>query len=81
MLNAFIDLDYFLKKLDSANIHYALNRFRDGFIAVEITVPGERWEVEFSENGTVEIEIFKSNGKIHSEEILEELFTRFSDEI
>jgi len=27
---------------------------------VEIAVPGERWEVEFFEDGTVETEIFRA---------------------
>ena len=29
---------------------------------VEVVVPGERWEVEFLQDGTVDVEVFKSDG-------------------
>ena len=49
---------------------------------VMVTVPGERWEVEFYEDGTVEIETFKSTGEIYSDSEdskLKELFVLFTD--
>ena len=49
---------------------------------IEITVPGERWEIEFVDYGEdvqVEIERFVSNGQIDDEAALDELFARFSD--
>jgi hypothetical protein len=45
---------------------------------VTVNVPGERWEVEFMDEGTVEIERF-SEGVLHGEELIAELFARFSD--
>lgn len=44
-----------------------------------ITVPGERWEVEFLGDGSVEAECFASSGEIVGEEALRELLTRFSE--
>lgn len=49
-----------------------------------ITVPGERWEVDFLyENGDVcsdiWVERFKSNGTLSGESELETLFRDFSD--
>ena len=41
---------------------------------VEIAVPGERWEVEFFADGTVEVERFVSEGGICGESELEKLF-------
>ena len=33
-------------------------------VMVEIAIPGERWEVEFEDDGSIEIEIFKGDGEI-----------------
>lgn len=46
---------------------------------VQIAVPGDRWEVEFMVDGSVEVERFHSNGQIAGSAALEELFARFSD--
>ncbi len=68
----------FLERLDEANIYYRLNKVRDT-IMVEISVPGERWEVEYMLDGTIEVERFISTGDINDEHSLEYLFERFSD--
>lgn len=68
----------FLNKLETNKIFYSLSKIRDS-ILVSAVVPGERWEVEFMINGNVEIERFISNGEIHDETVLEELFKKFSD--
>jgi len=66
----------FLNNLEKRNIHYNLEHNRDDFIMVNVAVPGERWEVEFSEDGKVEIEIFKnSTGVFDDENLLEKLFS------
>jgi hypothetical protein len=46
---------------------------------VEIAVPGQRWEVEFMEDGSIEIEKFISSGQIFDGKEIEELFSEFSD--
>ena len=66
----------FLNELEAKKIYYKLNKVRDA-IMVEIAVPGERWEVEFFDDGTVEIEKFISSGKIFGEKEFETLFERF----
>jgi hypothetical protein len=71
-----------LKRLDEAKIFYRLGQSREDALMVEVTVPGERWEIEFVDYGDevqVEIERFVSNGHIDDETALEELFARFSD--
>lgn len=68
----------FLNRLESSKIYYTLNKVRDS-ILVEVVVPGERWEVEFFENGTVEIEKFLSNGQLYREEEIEKLIANFRD--
>ena len=46
---------------------------------VMIAVPGERWEVEFFANCSVEVEVFRSVNGVVGEEELERLFRDFSD--
>ena len=76
----FRTLTTFLKQLEHANIHYTLACHRDDAIMVLITVPGERWEVEFLGDGSVEVERFISNGEICGEEVLHELLTSNADQ-
>lgn len=68
----------FLTKLEDLKIYYKLNKVRNA-IMVEIAVPGERWEVEFMEDNTVQIERYKSDGIIKDESELEVLFKDFAD--
>jgi hypothetical protein len=60
----------FLVKLENAKVTYRLSHFRAETIAVELAVPGERWEVEFFADGTVEVERFRSNGDVSADESL-----------
>jgi hypothetical protein len=76
----FRKLTIFLKQLEQEHIHYTLASHRDGAIMVLVTVPGERWEIEFFEDGSVEVERFISNGEIYGEETLHELFTRYAEQ-
>jgi hypothetical protein len=46
---------------------------------VIVAVPGERWEIEFLSDGSVEVEKFFSNGEIAGEEVLSELCDRYSE--
>lgn len=69
----------FLNKLESSNIFYKLNKIRDEAIMVEIAVPGQRWEVEFMKDGTVEIEKFISDGIFYDVNEIETLIKDFRD--
>jgi hypothetical protein len=48
----------------SLNAHQVsqLDLMRDGAIMVRLAVPGQRWEVEFIDDGSVELECFESFG-------------------
>jgi hypothetical protein len=76
----FHKLTRLLKQLEHGHMHYTLASHRDDAIMVCVTVPGERWEIEFLGDGSVEIERFISNGEICGEEALSELLTRYVDE-
>jgi hypothetical protein len=73
----------FLEDLDRRQIHYELACHRPRMLMVKVAVPGERWEVEFSEHGQVEFEGFRSTegviGRSHWSALTAEL-DRFSDQ-
>jgi len=76
----FNSLTTFLNKLEQKSISYTLAHNRDEAITVFVATPGERWEIEFLGDGSVEIEKFTSNGEIYGKNILSELFARYSDQ-
>src|SRR5258707_13448490 len=79
--NTFGQILELLRQLDQAKIAHRLGQIRDDALLIEVDVPGERWEIEFVDYGDevhVEIERFRSNGKIGDEALLEELFARYS---
>ena len=76
----FDKLTTFLQQLEHGHIHYTLASHRDDAIMVCVTVPGERWEIEFLGDGSVEVERFISNGEIYGEEALSELLTQYRDQ-
>lgn len=63
----------FLRDLEEKNIYFKLNHIRNS-ILVEIAIPGERWEVEFMDDDTIEVEKFITEGVIHDHNILKNLF-------
>jgi len=77
--DTFTRLTAFLQSLERGKIHYTLQSCRDEAIMVLVTVPGERWEVEFLADGSVEVERFISDGEIYGEDTLGELFTKYTD--
>jgi len=69
----------FLNSLRDGKIFYRLSQHRDDAIMVEVAVPGERWEVEFLEDGTVEAETFRSDGEIRGESALDALIAKHAE--
>lgn len=74
-----ITLTNLLDRLDEADIHYTLSSLREAAVMVSVSIPGERWEVEFMSDGEVEVEIFSTDGEIHDESMFDELFERNAD--
>jgi hypothetical protein len=69
----------FLRRLEENALSYSLEHNREDAIMVLVAIPGERWEIEFFQDGKVEIEIFGSSGKIYDRGMIEQLFERHSD--
>ncbi len=70
----------FLRRLEDAKISHQLADYREEAVSVIVRAPGEYWEVDFLEDGEVEVERFRSNGHIDEESALTELFQLCSDE-
>ena len=68
-----------LNKLEENSVFYKLNKVRNEAIMVEVAVPGQRWEIEFVEDGTVDIEKFISDKDMYDVNELETLFKKFGD--
>ena len=68
----------FLDLLESRKIYFTLSRIRDS-VLVEVSVPGERWEVEFFADGSIQVEKFKSEGIIYDSSELNVLFAEHSN--
>ena len=79
MITSELKLLEFLDGLRRGKIYYLLSQHRVDAIMVEIAVPGERWQVEFLEDGTIEAEVFRSSGNIEGAEAVMELMTKYSD--
>ena len=74
----YTELHSFLNRLDEQKVYYTLCHHRDEAIMVKVDVPGERWEVEFMSDGTVEVERFRSSGDITGASALDVLFAEFA---
>jgi len=77
VINPLTKLLVFLDKLEEQKIWYRLAHIRDSIMVIT-AIPGERWEIEFFEDGHVEVERFISPGKIEDEDILSVLMDKGS---
>lgn len=64
----------FLKRLKEEGVYYTLRISRPYAIMVQVEIPGEKWEIEFLQDGSVEVEIFRSDGEILDDSAIERLF-------
>ena len=63
-----------LAQLDERGASYTLRRTRtDGVVSVDVVVPGSRWEIDYLDDGTIDVEVFRSDGTIHDESALQHL--------
>jgi len=76
----FNSLVAFLNQLEQQCISYTLAHNREEAIMVLVAVPGERWEIEFLSDGSVEVEKFISTGEIYGAQSLSELFARYANQ-
>ena len=79
MKSSFEKLTSILQRLKASKIHYSLEHVREGMIMITATVPGQRWEIEVSSEGDIELEVFISSGTIFDGSQLYKLISDFSD--
>jgi hypothetical protein len=75
-LKALLDI---LDRLKRSQIHCQVAQYRDDAVSIEVVVPGQRWEVDVLVDGTVEVEVFSSDGTIRDAQYLDTLIEKFSD--
>ncbi len=63
----------FLATLTEGSIQYSLTSVRSDALMVQVAVPGERWEIEFKADGSIEVEVFRSSGEIEDASALQRL--------
>ena len=61
-MTAFEKASELCRELDARRVPYVLNFARPEALMVSVAIPGERWELEFFEDGHVEVERFVSTG-------------------
>jgi hypothetical protein len=65
-------------ELDSRRAAYALHIVRDALM-VTVAVPGERWEIEFFDDGRIEHERFVSQGVVEQPTAVDDLLRYFDE--
>ncbi len=68
-----------LEQFDRSKIYYTLRRVRENTIMIEAVVPGRRYEIEVFSDETIEVEVFKSDGSIGGQELIDELLAKCSE--
>lgn len=69
----------FCRELDRRNVTYELRIVRDEALMMSVAVPGERWEIEFFDDGQIELERFVSQGVAEAPSALAELLAWFDE--
>lgn len=65
-------------ELDRRRANYELKIVRDALM-VMVSVPGERWEIEFFDDGRVEVERFISQGVSEDQDAATRVLEYFDD--
>ena len=68
-----------VNRLKRANIFLSVDNYREDAISIKAVVPGQRWEIDVLSDGTVDVEVFKSDGTLFHEQALEDMIKEFAD--
>lgn len=60
-------------------VSYKLAKYRDEAIMVEVAVPEQRWEIEFLDDSSIDVEKFINDKEFYDADELEILFREFSN--
>src|SRR5438034_737788 len=68
-----------IRALEEARIHFNVTRYRRDAVSIQATVPGERWEIDVLEDGSVEFERFVSAGGVTGKTELKRAIARIAN--
>ena len=68
-----------LAQLEAAKIYYTLDKTRDDTVMVLAQVPGRHYEIEVFGDGKIEVEVYKSDGQIGGQELVDALLRDYSE--
>jgi hypothetical protein len=69
------------RKLEGAGIWNEIRLFREDGITVLARVPGEYWEIDLLEDGTTDVEVFRTAGDLEDESSIERLISEFGEKL
>ena len=75
----FETLQAIFRMLEAAAIHFTVSRYRDDAVSIHAVVPGERWEIDVLDDGTIDFERFVSDGEMLDDGALKESIARFAE--
>ena len=79
MTTTFDELLRFCVALHERRARYCVRAGRADSMMVSVAVPGEYWEIEFFEDGTLEVERFMSQGVEDRPTAVEDVLRYFDD--
>jgi hypothetical protein len=77
--DTFSELLKLLGRLEDARVPFELKRHRYDAVTVVATAPGEIWEIDFLDDGTVDVERFRSHGHLDDRSVIQELFNLWAE--
>lgn len=76
-MTALSEVCLLLAELDQRHVPYQIQVVRPDALMVSVAIPGERWEIEFFDDGQVEVERFTSNGVEEVIDVIPRLISYF----
>jgi hypothetical protein len=67
-------------ELDRRHVKYDIGSVRDHPLMIRVAVPGERWELEVFDNGSIELERFVSQGVASDQDAPSKLLAHFDED-
>jgi hypothetical protein len=79
-MTALSDAAAFCQELSQRHVAYELLIAREEALMVSLALPGERWEVEFFDDGHAELERFVSQGVVDAPHVLTDLMAALDEQ-
>jgi homoserine kinase type II len=65
-----------IERLETAKIWYRINRVQETSADFLVIVPGEHWEIKIGADGSMAIEVFRSDGRMLDARALDDLIAK-----